>query len=329
VRRRAFIGLVGSAAAAWPLLTRAQQPEPMRRIGVLMTLAADDHQSQRRITAFVQGLEKLGWADGRNVRIDYRWSAANAEDIRKYAAELVALAPDVILAAASPAVGALLQATPTVPIVFVNVADPVGAGYADSLARPGRNATGFTNFEYSMGGKWLALLKEIAPSVVRVAVFRDPAIASGPGQFGAIQAVAPSVGVELSAINVRDTGEIERSVLAFARSGNGGMIVTGSPLSVVHRDLIIRLAAQHKLPAVYFERFFAAGGGLISYGPDQADDFRRSAAYVDRILKGETPAELPVQTPTRYQLAINLKTAKALALTVPESLLARADELIE
>ena len=328
MRRRDFILLLG-AAPTWPVAVRAQQPERVRHIGVLMTLAAGDQQSQRRITAFVQGLEKLGWADGRNVRIDYRWSAANAEDIRKYAAELVALAPDVILAAASPAVGALLQATPTVPIVFVNVADPVGAGYADSLARPGRNATGFTNFEYSMGGKWLALLKEIAPSVVRVAVFRDPAIASGPGQFGAIQAVAPSVGVELSAINVRDTGEIERSVLAFARSGNGGMIVTGSPLSVVHRDLIIRLAAEHKLPAVYFERFFAAGGGLISYGPDQADDFRRSAAYVDRILKGERPAELPVQTPTRYQLAINLKTARALGLTVPESLLARADEVIE
>jgi putative tryptophan/tyrosine transport system substrate-binding protein len=328
MRRRDFILLLG-AAPTWPVAVGAQQPERVRHIGVLMTLAAGDQQSQRRIAAFVQGLEKLGWTDGRNMRIDYRWSAANAEDIRKYAVELAALAPDVILAAASPAVGALLQATPTVPIVFVNVADPVGAGYADSLARPGRNATGFTNFEYSMGGKWLALLKEIAPSVVRVAVFRDPAIASGPGQFGAIQAVAPSVGVELSAINVRDTGEIERSVLAFARSGNGGMIVTGSPLSVVHRDLIIRLAAEHKLPAVYFERFFAAGGGLISYGPDQADDFRRSAAYVDRILKGERPAELPVQTPTRYQLAINLKTAKALALTVPESLLARADELIE
>jgi putative tryptophan/tyrosine transport system substrate-binding protein len=328
MRRRDFILLLG-AAPTWPVAVGAQHPERVRHIGVLMTLAAGDQQSQRRIAAFVQGLEKLGWTDGRNMRIDYRWSAANAEDIRKYAVELAALAPDVILAAASPAVGALLQATPTVPIVFVNVADPVGAGYADSLARPGRNATGFTNFEYSMGGKWLALLKEIAPSVVRVAVFRDPAIASGPGQFGAIQAVAPSVGVELSAINVRDTGEIERSVLAFARSGNGGMIVTGSPLSVVHRDLIIRLAAEHKLPAVYFERFFAAGGGLISYGPDQADDFRRSAAYVDRILKGERPAELPVQTPTRYQLAINLKTAKALALTVPESLLARADELIE
>jgi putative tryptophan/tyrosine transport system substrate-binding protein len=328
MRRRDFILLLG-AAPTWPVAVGAQQPERVRRIGVLMTLVAGDQQSQRRIAAFVQGLEKLGWTDGRNMRIDYRWSAANAEDIRKYAVELAALAPDVILAAASPAVGALLQATPTVPIVFVNVADPVGAGYADSLARPGRNATGFTNFEYSMGGKWLALLKEIAPSVVRVAVFRDPAIASGPGQFGAIQAVAPSVGVELSAINVRDTGEIERSVLAFARSGNGGMIVTGSPLSVVHRDLIIRLAAEHKLPAVYFERFFAAGGGLISYGPDQADDFRRSAAYVDRILKGERPAELPVQTPTRYQLAINLKTARALGLTVPESLLARADELIE
>jgi putative tryptophan/tyrosine transport system substrate-binding protein len=328
MRRRDFILLLG-AAPTWPVAVGAQQPERVRHIGVLMTLAAGDQQSQRRIAAFVQGLEKLGWTDGRNMRIDYRWSAANAEDIRKYAVELAALAPDVILAAASPAVGALLQATPTVPIVFVNVADPVGAGYADSLARPGRNATGFTNFEYSMGGKWLALLKEIAPSVVRVAVFRDPAIASGPGQFGAIQAVAPSVGVELSAINVRDTGEIERSVLAFARSGNGGIIVTGSPLSVVHRDLIIRLAAEHQLPAVYFERFFAAGGGLISYGPDQADDFRRSAAYVDRILKGERPAELPVQTPTRYQLAINLKTAKALALTVPESLLARADELIE
>jgi putative tryptophan/tyrosine transport system substrate-binding protein len=333
MRRREFITLLGGAAAGpsllWPLAARAQQGERMRRIGVLMTLAADDPQSQRRMTAFVQGLQQLGWTDGRNVRIDYRWSAGNAEDIRKYAAELAALAPDVILAAASPAVGALLQATRTVPIVFVNVADPVGAGFVDSLARPGGNATGFTNFEYAMGGKWLELLKEIAPRVTRVAVLRDPAIAAGPGLFGAIQAVAPSVGVAASPVNVRDAPEIERAIMAFVRSPNGGLIVTGSPLAVVHRELIVTLAAQHKLPAIYYERFFTAGGGLISYGPDQADEFRRTAAYVDRILKGEKPADLPVQAPVKYDLAINLKTAKSLGLTVPEKLLVAADEVIE
>ena len=314
---------------AWPLAARAQQPERMRRIGVLMSLAADDPEAQARIAAFLQGLQQLGWTDGRNVRIDTRWGAGDADDIRKYAAELVALAPDVILATGAAAVGPLLQATRTVPIVFVNVADPVGAGFVDSLARPGGNATGFILFEYGMSAKWLELLKQIAPGVTRAAVIRDPAIAAGIGQFGAIQSVAPSVGVEVSPVNVRDAGEIERAVTAFARSSNGGLIVTGSALAVVHRDLIITLAARHKLPAVYFQRFFVTGGGLISYGPDIIDQYRRAAGYVDRILKGEKPADLPVQAPTKYELVINLKTAKALGLDVPPSLLARADEVIE
>jgi putative ABC transport system substrate-binding protein len=277
----------------------------------------------------VQSLQQLGWTDGRNVRIDIRWGGGDAERHRRYAAELVALAPDVILASSSSAVGPLLQATRTIPIVFTAVTDPVGAGFVDSLARPGGNATGFTSFEYGNSGKWLELLKEIAPGVTRAAVLRDPAIAAGIGQLGAIESAAPSLGVEVSALNVRDAGEIERAFAAFARSSNGGLIVTSSALAFVHRELIITLAAQHKLPAVYNNRFFVIGGGLISYGPDRFDQFRLAAGYVDRILKGEKPADLPVQAPTKYELTINLKTARALGLGVPAILLARADEVIE
>ena len=301
----------------------------MRRIGVLLPAAADDAEFQARVGAFLQALALLGWTIGRNVRIDTRWATANAAEIRRHAAELAALAPDVILAHGAATVGPLLQATRTVPIVFPVVADPVGAGFVDSLARPGGNATGFMHFEYSMGGKWLELLKQIAPGVTRAAVLRDPAIAAGTGQFGAIQAVAPSLGVEVNPVNVRDAGEIERAVAAFARSPNGGLIVTASALAMLHRDLIITLAARHKLPAVYYERFFVAAGGLISYGPDLIDQYRRAAGYVDRILKGEKPADLPVQAPTKYETVINLKTAKALGLDVPPTVLARADEVIE
>jgi putative tryptophan/tyrosine transport system substrate-binding protein len=329
MKRRTFITLLGAVAAAWPLATRAQQGEQMRRIGVLMSFAADHPESQPRLAAFQQGLQQLGWIDGRNVRIDHYWGGADANRIRKYAAELVALAPDVILANGSVVVAPLLQTTRAVPIVFVYVPDPVGAGFVDSLARPGGNATGFIQSEYGMSAKWLELLKEIAPGMTRAAVIRDPAITAGIGQFGAIQAVAPSVGVEVTPVNVRDAGDIERAVTAFARSSNGGLIVTGSALAQVHGDLIITLAARHKLPAVYFERFFITGGGLISYGPNFVDQFRRAASYVDRILKGEKPANLPVQAPTKYELAINVKTAKALGIEVPTTLLARADEVIE
>jgi putative tryptophan/tyrosine transport system substrate-binding protein len=301
----------------------------MRRIGVLHTPAADDPVGQARNAAFLQGLGQLGWTDGRNVRIETRWPAGDAARIRRYAEELVALAPDVIPATGSASVGPLLQATRAVPIVFVVVPDPVAAGFVDSLARPGGNATGFINFEYGIGAKWLEVLKEIAPGVRRVAVVRDPALAVGVGQFGAIQAAAPSFGIELSPVNVRDAAEIERGVAAFARTSNDGLIVTGSALAVVHRDAIVAAAARHKLPAVYPFRTFVADGGLISYGPDFNDQFRRAAGYVDRILKGEKPADLPVQTPTKYELLINLKTAKALGLEVPPSLLARADEVIE
>jgi putative ABC transport system substrate-binding protein len=330
MRRREFITILGGAAATWPLPARAQHSEQMRRIGVLQGGGdTDDPRSQPNITAFLQTLQQLGWADGRNVKIDYRWPAADADKTRKYAAELVALAPDVILAMSSPALVSLLQATRTVPIVFVGVADPVGAGFVDSLSRPGGNATGFMLFDYSLSTKWVELLKEIAPGVKRAAVLRDPAIASGIGQWGAISSAAPSLGVEVSPVNVRDAPEIERGVAAFARSGNGGLIVTGSPLSLVHRDLIITLAARHKLPTVYFLRRFITDGGLISYGPHQVDQSRRAAGYADRILKGEKPADLPVQTPTKYELVINLKTAKALGLTIPPVVLARADEVIE
>jgi putative tryptophan/tyrosine transport system substrate-binding protein len=329
MRRRQFITLLGGAAVAWPFVARAQQAERMRRIGVLMPLAEDDPVAQTRVAAFLQGLQQLGWNDGRNVRIDTCWAAGDADRIRRYAAELVRLAPDVFLSTGSATAGPLLEATRTVPIVFVIVPDPLGAGFVDSLACPGSNATGFLMFEYSISAKWLELLKQIAPDVRRAAVLRDPAITAGIGQFGAIQSVAPSLGLEIIPINVRDAGEIERAVTAFARSPNGGLIVTASALAVVHRDLIIRLVGRHKLPTVYYERSFVAAGGLISYGPDFLDQYRRAAGYVDRILKGEKPADLPVQAPTRYELVINLKTAKALGLEVPPTLLARADEVIE
>jgi ABC-type uncharacterized transport system substrate-binding protein len=328
MRRRAFISLIG-AAAAWPLAARAQQGERMRRIGVLMPAAADDPVIQARVGAFLQGLALLGWTIGRNVRVDTRWATANAAEIRRHAAELVALAPDVILASGASTVGPLLQVTRSVPIVFPSTGDPVGAGFVDSLARPGGNATGFMSYEYSMAGKWLELLKEIAPGVTRVAAIRNPASPSGPAQFGVIQAMAPSLKVEVNPVNMRVAGEIERAVAAFARSPNSGLIVVGGGAAVVHRDLIVTLAARHKLPAVYSDRIFVAAGGLISYGPDRVDQFRQAAAYVDRILKGEKPADLPVQAPTRYETVINLKTAKALDLTVPATVLARADEVIE
>jgi putative ABC transport system substrate-binding protein len=328
MRRREFIGLVGGAAAAWPVAARAQQPDRMRRIGVLVS-AADDPDSRARIKAFVEGLKELGWTDGRNIRIDTLWGAGDPELFRRYAAELVALAPDVILVSGGSGMAPMLQATRTVPIVFVQVTDPVGAGFVDSLAQPGGNATGFTHFEYGISAKWLELLKQIAPSVTRAAVLRDPAIASGVGQFAVIQSVAPPLGVELTPVNVRDAGEIERAITAFARGSNGGLIVTASALVVVHRQLIITLAARHNLPAIFPFRFHVTGGGLICYGPDTIQPHRRAASYVDRILKGEKPANLRVQAPTKYELVINLKTAKALGLTVPQSLLATADELIE
>jgi putative tryptophan/tyrosine transport system substrate-binding protein len=328
MKRREFITLLGGVAA-WPLAARAQQGERMRRVGVLLPAAADDPEFQASFGAFLQGLALLGWTIGRNVRIDTRWATTDAAEIRRHAAELAALAPDVILAHAATTVGPLLQATRTVPIVFPAVVDPVGAGFVDSLARPGGNATGFISFEYSLSGKWLELLKEIAPGLTRVAVLRNAATPSGPGQFGVIQAVAPSLRVEVNPVNVRDAGEIERAVAAFARAPNGGLIVTASPLAQRHRDLIVALAARHKLPAVYFDRVFAAAGGLISYGPDQVDQYRQAAGYVDRILKGEKAADLPVQAPTKYELVINLKTANALGLEIPTTVLARADEVIE
>ncbi len=328
MRRREFITLLGGAAA-WPLAARAQQPEQMRRIGVLMTLAKGDPEEQSRYATFLQGLQQLGWTESRNVRIDTRWSAGNATDMRKYAAELVALAPDVIVTAGAAGLGAMLQATRTVPIVFAIVPDPVGAGFVDSLSRPGGNATGFLMFEYSLCGKWLELLKQIAPNVTRAAVLRDPGITAGIGQFAVIQSVAPSVGVDVSPVNISNAAEIERSIAAFARTADGGLILTASALSAVHRNLIIALAARYKLPAVYQERTYAAGGGLVSYGPIFLDQYHRAAGYVDRILKGEKPADLPVQAPTKYELVINLKTAKALGLTIPPTVLARADEVIE
>jgi putative ABC transport system substrate-binding protein len=301
----------------------------MRRIGVLMSLAEDDPEEQARYAAFVEGLQQLGWTDGRSVRIDPRWAAGDADRGRKYAAELVALAPDVILVSGGSVATALVQATRTVPIVFTQTPDPVGAGFVASLAHPGGNATGFANFEYGMGAKWLELLKVIAPRVTRAAVLRDAALPQGIGMFGAVQSMAPSLGVEVSPVNVRDTGEIEREVAAFARGSNGGLIVTGSGFAIIHRELIVTLAARYKLPAVYALRVFVTAGGLISYGADAIDPHRRAAAYVDRILKGEKPADLPVQTPTKFELAINLKTAKALGLTVPPSLLATVNEVIE
>ena len=328
MRRREFITLLGGAAASWPLAARAQQTERVRRVGVLMSQAADDPEAQARITAFSQGLQELGWSVDRNLQIETRW--ATADDLHRHAAELVALAPDVLVAATgSTTVAPLLQATRTVPIVFVTVIDPVGARFVASLARPGGNATGFMNYEYGMSVKWLELLKEIAPRVTRAAVLRDPAIASGIGQFGAVQAVAPSLGVELSPVDVRDAGEIERAIAAFARESNGGLVVTASPSANTHRRPIIALAARHRLPAVYPVRFHVTAGGLIAYGVDLVDQFRRTAGYVDRILKGEKPANLPVQAPSKYETVINLKTAKALGLDLPTSVLARADEVIE
>jgi len=330
MNRREFITLLGGAAVAWPLAARAQQGERMRHIGVLTAGAADDPVLQERNAAFLQALQQLGWTVGRNLRIDYRWPGGDAERVRKYASELVALAPDVILASGTANVGPLLQATRTVPIVFPIVGDPVGAGFVDSLARPGGNATGFMSFEYGLSGKWLELLKQIAPHVTQAAVLRDAATTSGPAQFGVIQAVAPSLRVEVNPINMRDAGEIERGVAAFARSStSGGLIVTASGPAQRHRDLIITLAVRHKLPAIYSNRFYVIAGGLISYGADYTDQYRRAAGYVDRILKGEKPADLPVQAPVKYELVVNLKTARALGLTVPDSLLARADELLE
>jgi putative ABC transport system substrate-binding protein len=317
--------MLGGAAAAWPLAARAQQSERMRRVGVLMNTAADNAEGQARLGVFVQGLKELGWTDGRNVRLDVRWGAGENERTRRYAAELVALAPDVILANASPAVAALQQATRTVPIVFVGVIDPVGAGFVESMARPGGNATGFALFEYAIGAKWLELLKEAAPHVTRAAVLRDSTVAAGIGQFAAIQAVGP-IGMELSVIGVHDTGTIERAVAAFARGSNGGLVVTASQFGANHPDVIPALAARYRLPAVYPFRYYR---GLISYGPDIVSEFRPAADYVDRILKGKKPADLPVQAPTKYELVVNLKTARALGLDVPQTLLARADELIE
>ena len=329
MKRRDFITLVGGLAAAWPLAARAQHPERMRRIGVLIPGASDDPVSQARLAAFLEGLRQLGWVDGRNVRIETRLGASDADLLRKHAGELVALGPDVVMAYSSNAVPPLLQLTRAVPIVFAVVADPVGAGYVESLARPGGNVTGFTGYEFAMSGKWLELLKEVAPRVMRAAILRDPAVAAGPAEFAAIQAVAPSLGVELRPVDVRDAGEIQRTITAFAQGANGGLIVTGSVWASIHRKLIITLAAQHKLPAVYNTGYYATDGGLIGYGPDYSDLCRRAAGYVDRILKGEKPANLPVQAPTKYQLVINLKTAKALGLEIPATVLARADEVIE
>jgi putative tryptophan/tyrosine transport system substrate-binding protein len=329
MRRRDFVRAIAGAAAAWPLAAYAQQSSPMRRIGVLMGLAADDPEGQARLAAFAQGLQQAGWTVGQNIRVDYRFGAGNVELMRKHAADFVALRPEVILAHSSAAVAPLLQQSRTIPIVFTLVADPVGAGYVASLAHPGGNVTGFTNFEYAIGGKWLELLKEIAPNVTRVAVLRESFVASGPGQFGAIQAVAQTHGVELRPVDLRDAGEIERDIVAFAQEPNGGLIVTGSPAATVHRDLIYALARKHRLPIVFNSRFYVINGGLASYGPDFVDLFRRSAGYVDRILKGEKPGELPVQAPVKYELVINLKTAKAMGLTIPPSLLTRADEVIE
>jgi putative ABC transport system substrate-binding protein len=328
MRRREFITLIGGSVAM-PLVAGAQQRERMRQIGVLMSTAAADPEGQARIAAFRQGLQKLGWTEGQNAQIDVRWSGGDADLDRRFAAELVALTPDVILATASSTVAALQGVTRTVPIVFAHAVDPVAAGFVDSLARPGGNATGFVLFEYGISAKWLELLKEIAPSVTRAAVLRDPAMAAGTGQFGALQSVAPSFGVELSPVNVRDAGEIERVVTAFARSSNGGLIVTASPLATLHRDLIVALAARQKLCAVYNLRLFVTAGGLISYGSDIPDLLRRAAGYVDRVLKGEKPADLPVQAPTKFEMVVNIKTARALGITVPPSLLARADEVIE
>jgi putative ABC transport system substrate-binding protein len=329
VQRREFIKAVAGFATAWPATGHAQQPERMRRIGVILASTADDAEFQAWLGAFLQGLQQAGWSIGQNVRVDTHWATSNAAGIRKHAAELAALAPDVILAHGASTVGELLQMTRTVPIVSPVLGDPVGAGFADSMARPGGNVTGFMSWEYGMAGKWLELLKETVPSLTRAAVLRDPSQGSGTSQFAAIQAVAPSLRVEVAPLNMRDAEEIERGLVAFARSPNGGLITVAGAAATRHRDLIVRLAARHRLPAVYYERSFVAAGGLVCYGPDFADQYRRAAGYVDRILKGEKPGDMPVQAPTKYKLAINLKTAKALGLSVPPSLLARAEEVIE
>jgi putative tryptophan/tyrosine transport system substrate-binding protein len=328
VKRREFITVLGGAAV-WPLTSYAQQSERVRRIGVLIPLAADDPQSQRRLTAFVQGLQELGWTDGRNIRIETRWTAGDTDRMRRHAAELVSLAPDVILASGGTVVGALLEASRTTPIVFTLTVDPVGAGHVASLARPGGNATGFTGYEYGLAAKWLELLKEIAPSVTRAAILRDMATPQGVGLFAVIRGASSALSMELRPVDVRNADEIERGITAVAREGNGGLIVTASGLAIVHRDLIISLADRHKLPAIYFQHYFVHAGGLVSYGPDPVEPHRQAAQYVDRILKGENPGDLPVQAPTKYQLTINLKTAKALGLEIPPTLLARADEVIE
>jgi len=329
MRRREFITLLGGAAAAWPVAAHAQQSEPVRHIGVLMNSPADDAQGQGRFAAFLRGLQQLGWSDGRNVRIDVRWGAqGDSERNRQDAAELVALAPEVILTTTAPPTAALQRATRTIPVVFAMIVDPVGAGIVASLSRPGGNITGFMQFEFSVAGKWLELLKQIAPGVTRAAILRDPSIATGIGQFAVLQAMAPPLGIEVIPVNARDAGEIEHSIAAFARSPNGGLVVTGGQ-ATVHRELIAKRAAQHRLPAVYPYRFYVDGGGLISYGPDLPGLFRQAATYVDRILKGEKPADLPVQAPVKYQLVLNLKAAKEIALEVPQSVLVRADEVIE
>src|SRR5262250_2325315 len=329
MKRRAFITLLGGAAATWPLAARAQQAERMRRLGVLMPFAADDPSGQTRLLAFAQALAQWGWTDGRNVQIDIRWGAGNPDRIRTYAAELVALAPDIVLASGGTTLGPLRQVSRSVPTVFTGVGDPVGAGFVDSLARPGGNATGFISFEWSISGKWLELLKEIAPGVTRAVVLRDAELGSGASQFAVIQAVAPSLRVEVNPVNVSGAAEIERAVAAFTRAPNGGLIATGGGRIRSHRDGIVKLAARHKLPAVYYDRVFVDSGGLSSYGHDFVDQYRQAAGYVDRILKGEKPADLPVQAPTKYELVINLKTAKTLGLELPPTLLARADEVIE
>ena len=328
MRRRDFVRAIVGSATAWPLTARAQQSKSMRRVAALLPYRANDPEAQNRNAAFLQALQQLGWTVGQNVQIEYRWAAGSEDDMRKYAAELVALAPDVILTSGA-AVEPLRRATRTVPIVFVIVPDPVGAGFVDSLARPGGNVTGFANYDYAIGAKWLALLKEIAPNTTRAAVLRDPALRAGMGQWGAIQSASPSVAIEVSPISLVDAGELESALTAFAGNPNGGLILTGSALAVIHRHLIIALAARYRLPAVYYERNFVSAGGLISYGSNFVEQFRLVATYIDRILKGEKPADLPVQTPTKYELAINLKTAKALGLDAPSSLLARADEVIE
>jgi putative ABC transport system substrate-binding protein len=329
MRRREFISLFGGAVAAWPLITRAQQGERMRRIGVLLPATADDTHYQIWLGAFLQGLAQAGWNIGQNVRIDIRWATASADAVRKNAAELAALAPDVIFGPGASTVGPLLQATRTVPIVFAVVADPVGAGFVNNLARPGGNVTGFMAFEYSISGKWLELLKQIFPTLTRAAVLRDAAIPTGIAQLGVIQAVAPTLGVEIIQVNLRDAAEIEQAITTFAGSSNGGLIIAASGLAYIHRDRIIKLASERRLPAIYFERAFVAAGGLVSYGPDLIDQFRRAAGYVDRVLKEEKPADMPVQAPTKYELVINLKAAKALGLTVPPSVLAQASEVLE